>query len=261
MKADNVMRAYIEAKARLEKALKLASEYGEIVGFVSRFTPSKVDETSPLIQFDVDPYYYFLKFESIAITGTYLAAVDVKSGYVISLRVKGIERRDIMAEIGVPDTSGLTPKIDASGLITRARIKAEPLLAWNPETDEVKAATCVIEPQSPIIKPKPEILEKILGLPSEGVILGSLTMGEEVIEGAKVRLPLKAFYQHILVLGTTGSGKTTTVYSCINHIKKPEISIITAEEPVEYIVKDVDLEILKYTGEYEFKDVYGNFSS
>ncbi len=43
----------------------------------------------------------------------------------------------------------------------------------------------------------------------------------------------------VLVTGPTDSGKTTTVYSCINHIKKPEISIITAEEPVEYIVKDV----------------------
>ncbi len=43
----------------------------------------------------------------------------------------------------------------------------------------------------------------------------------------------------ILVTGPTGSGKTTTVYSCINHIKKPEISIITAEEPVEYIIKDI----------------------
>ncbi|MCP4670892.1 MAG: Flp pilus assembly complex ATPase component, partial [Desulfobacula sp.] len=43
----------------------------------------------------------------------------------------------------------------------------------------------------------------------------------------------------ILVTGPTGSGKTTTVYSCINHIKKPEISIITAEEPVEYVMKDV----------------------
>lgn len=43
----------------------------------------------------------------------------------------------------------------------------------------------------------------------------------------------------ILVTGPTGSGKTTTVYSCINHIKKPEISVITAEEPVEYVMKDV----------------------
>ena len=43
----------------------------------------------------------------------------------------------------------------------------------------------------------------------------------------------------ILVTGPTGSGKTTTVYSCIKHIQKPEISIITAEEPVEYVMKDI----------------------
>ena len=43
----------------------------------------------------------------------------------------------------------------------------------------------------------------------------------------------------LLVTGPTGSGKTSTVYSCINHIKNPQISIITAEEPVEYYMDGV----------------------
>jgi type IV pilus assembly protein PilB len=43
----------------------------------------------------------------------------------------------------------------------------------------------------------------------------------------------------LLVTGPTGSGKTSTVYSCINHIKNPQISIITAEEPVEYFIDGV----------------------
>ena len=43
----------------------------------------------------------------------------------------------------------------------------------------------------------------------------------------------------ILITGPTGSGKTTTVYSCINHINTPETSIITAEEPVEYIIDGI----------------------
>jgi type IV pilus assembly protein PilB len=41
------------------------------------------------------------------------------------------------------------------------------------------------------------------------------------------------------VTGPTGSGKTTTVYSCINHINQPDISIITAEEPVEYLIDGI----------------------
>jgi type IV pilus assembly protein PilB len=43
----------------------------------------------------------------------------------------------------------------------------------------------------------------------------------------------------LLVTGPTGSGKTSTMYSCINHIKNPQISIITAEEPVEYVMDGV----------------------
>jgi type IV pilus assembly protein PilB len=38
----------------------------------------------------------------------------------------------------------------------------------------------------------------------------------------------------ILVTGPTGSGKTTTLYSCLHHINKPDRKIITVEDPVEY---------------------------
>ncbi len=38
----------------------------------------------------------------------------------------------------------------------------------------------------------------------------------------------------ILVTGPTGSGKTTTLYGCLNRINKPNINILTAEDPVEY---------------------------
>jgi general secretion pathway protein E/type IV pilus assembly protein PilB len=37
-----------------------------------------------------------------------------------------------------------------------------------------------------------------------------------------------------LVTGPTGSGKTTTLYSCLNTINKPDRKIITVEDPVEY---------------------------
>jgi general secretion pathway protein E len=38
----------------------------------------------------------------------------------------------------------------------------------------------------------------------------------------------------ILVTGPTGSGKTTTLYACLNRIKTQDINILTAEDPVEY---------------------------
>ena len=38
----------------------------------------------------------------------------------------------------------------------------------------------------------------------------------------------------VLVTGPTGSGKTTTLYGCLNRINTPEKNILTAEDPVEY---------------------------
>jgi general secretion pathway protein E/type IV pilus assembly protein PilB len=38
----------------------------------------------------------------------------------------------------------------------------------------------------------------------------------------------------VLVTGPTGSGKTTTLYACLNHLNKPDRKIITVEDPVEY---------------------------
>ena len=41
-------------------------------------------------------------------------------------------------------------------------------------------------------------------------------------------------YGTILVTGPTGSGKTTTLYSTLNILNKPDVNIITVEDPVEY---------------------------
>ena len=43
-----------------------------------------------------------------------------------------------------------------------------------------------------------------------------------------------------LVTGPTGSGKTTTLYSCLNAIKGPDINICTVENPVEYKIKFIN---------------------
>ena len=43
----------------------------------------------------------------------------------------------------------------------------------------------------------------------------------------------------MLIAGPTGSGKTTTLYSCVSEISNPQTSIITAEDPVEYVVEGI----------------------
>ena len=51
-----------------------------------------------------------------------------------------------------------------------------------------------------------------------------------------VRLPTGA----LLVTGPTGSGKSTTLYGCLAQINRPEVNIITVEDPVEYRLTGVN---------------------
>ncbi|MFZ1947867.1 MAG: ATPase, T2SS/T4P/T4SS family, partial [bacterium] len=51
---------------------------------------------------------------------------------------------------------------------------------------------------------------------------------------------VEAPYGMVLVTGPTGSGKTTTLYSALNRINKPEVNIMTAEDPVEYNLEGVN---------------------
>jgi type IV pilus assembly protein PilB len=43
----------------------------------------------------------------------------------------------------------------------------------------------------------------------------------------------------VLVTGPTGSGKTTTLYSCLNHANQIDVKIITTEDPVEYDLEGI----------------------
>ncbi|HEY0369201.1 MAG TPA: ATPase, T2SS/T4P/T4SS family [Chthoniobacterales bacterium] len=70
-----------------------------------------------------------------------------------------------------------------------------------------------------------------LGLPE----LGFLSDDQETFERL-LRLPDGI----LLVTGPTGSGKTSTLYACLNYMNKPDRKIITVEEPVEYQMNGIN---------------------
>lgn len=65
--------------------------------------------------------------------------------------------------------------------------------------------------------------------------LDNLGMREDDLNMIKKLLSLP--HGIIVVTGPTGSGKTTTLYSCLNYMNDPQWKIITTEDPVEY---DID---------------------
>ncbi len=51
---------------------------------------------------------------------------------------------------------------------------------------------------------------------------------------------IKRSYGMILVTGPTGSGKTTTLYSVLSKLNRPEVNIVTVEDPIEYELRYVN---------------------
>ncbi len=73
---------------------------------------------------------------------------------------------------------------------------------------------------------------RILDKSSLQVDLTKLGFEEDALR--KFMESLNKPYGMILVTGPTGSGKTTTLYSALNYLNKPNINIMTAEDPIEY---------------------------
>jgi type IV pilus assembly protein PilB len=82
------------------------------------------------------------------------------------------------------------------------------------------------------------VVMRLLDKSKRAPTLEELGMSEEMqkaLEGL-IRRPTGA----LLVTGPTGSGKSTTLYAALTEINRPEINIITVEDPVEYRLQGVN---------------------
>ncbi len=71
-------------------------------------------------------------------------------------------------------------------------------------------------------------------------IVGELeSLGFEKEDLEKFIKNIKRPYGLILTTGPTGSGKTTTLYSALMHINRPEINIMTVEDPIEFVIPSI----------------------
>ncbi|RYV52865.1 GspE/PulE family protein [Pengzhenrongella frigida] len=77
-----------------------------------------------------------------------------------------------------------------------------------------------------------KIVMRILDNTTASLDLRDLSFLDENYE--KFRESYSKPYGMILVTGPTGSGKSTTLYATLNAVSRPEVNVITVEDPVEY---------------------------
>jgi type IV pilus assembly protein PilB len=84
--------------------------------------------------------------------------------------------------------------------------------------------------------------------------LGFLPDEIEKFQGA-INLP----YGMVLITGPTGSGKTTTIYSALAELNKPDVNISTAEDPVEFNLDGINQVQMNHEIELDFSACLRSF--
>jgi type IV pilus assembly protein PilB len=82
------------------------------------------------------------------------------------------------------------------------------------------------------------VVMRILDRDNIKVGLQDLGFGDD--DFARFKTMVKRPNGILLVTGPTGSGKTTTLYAALNELNRPDVKIITAEDPVEYYLPGVN---------------------
>ena len=233
-----------ELEKRSSEAEEIAREVGEVVGRVSPYTESQTGTESGELRILVEVDKYIQLKRLLAQPGAVLAAVDLVTLDVVSLKVAEVTRASFYTMMGVREALTPYPIVhDPRGLLAKPQLLVEPLLAFRFDDGkllESGAAGYVIEPGSPVVLPKPEYLETLTGVKGE-VVLGALTIGEEPVTSgrgvARALVPFDDLFYHTFVVGTTGSGKTTFVKNLIKSLLNLNrgVAVVCIDENGDYV--------------------------
>src|SRR5438309_1277187 len=155
-----------------------------------------------------------------------------EGGVAVRYRIDGVLRQVMK----IPRQAGLP-------LISRIKIMSELDIADRLRPQDGRARVAVNgQPIDLRVSTLPASLgEKVVIriLDSRATVKSLESLGLNTNETDGIKRLLENHEGIILVTGPTGSGKTTTLYSCINQIKSEGVNIVTVEDPVEYRMQGI----------------------
>ncbi len=159
---------------------------------------------------------------------------EVETGHVIvRYRIDGV-LREVMR---LPDTTGPAlvrrVKIVAGLDVTNSMVPQDgrSTVRVDGQTIDLRVAT------APVARRGEKLVIRILNQTDLKTSIAELALPPDE-EGPLLRM-LEHREGMILVTGPTGSGKTTTLYAVLNHLKTGRVNIVTVEDPVEYDVNGI----------------------
>jgi type IV pilus assembly protein PilB len=139
---------------------------------------------------------------------------------------------------GVLQDAHRSPKNIANGVVSRLKIMADMNIAERRVPQDGRMS---ITHQARKIDLRVATLPTVWGekvvariLDNSNTMLGLDDLGFSKENFERFHASYSKPYGMILATGPTGSGKSTTLYATLNQLNKPEVNVITVEDPVEY---------------------------
>ncbi|KXS52128.1 MAG: MSHA bioproteinis protein MshE [Marinobacter sp. T13-3] len=145
----------------------------------------------------------------------------------IRQRIDGVLQEQVMKEKRVNSALVLRLKLMAGLNISEKRLPQDGRF-----NIRVKGRSIDVRVSTMPVQHGESVVMRLLDQSQGTLNLESTGMPSHLLE--RFRKLIKRPHGMILVTGPTGSGKTTTLYGALTELNKPEVKIITAEDPVEY---------------------------
>jgi type II secretory ATPase GspE/PulE/Tfp pilus assembly ATPase PilB-like protein len=232
--AERLDEMYRPEKA-FDKLLEGMESSAELVQLQDRLAPDEITIAASEAEASQRPVVRLVDLiisEGILARSSDIHIEPEEGGVAVRYRIDGVLRQVMK----IPRQAGLP-------LISRIKIMSQLDIADRLRPQDGRARVAVNgQPIDLRVSTLPAALgEKVVIriLDSRATVKSLESLGFNANETDGIKRLLENHEGIILVTGPTGSGKTTTLYSCINQIKSEGVNIVTVEDPVEYRIQGI----------------------
>lgn len=250
-RVEQTLAKRVEVYLTNEKSYRYASRLyntdlkEELVGVINQYVRDTQGKAPVNIELPVVKIFDIVLEYALLEQASDIHIEPLADAVLIRFRIDGELQDKIELPLAVREALVARVKILANLKIDEHRIPQDGRLSFKIEEDEESARVSVI----PTLYGE-KIVLRLLADETQNITLQDIGFGKKNLD--IILKNIKKPFGMILVVGPTGSGKTTTLYAILNILNNEDVNISTIEDPIEYGIRRVNQTQVNTMAGYSF---------